>query len=168
MNFVEENLHLPFEETFHGILRANLGNTKIILPGVRLIVRNEANEYLLTRRSDNGQWVMPGGSVEFNESVVEAAARELFEETGLHALRMTLVAMYTGRKYHFINAHGGEHQMFSSVFWVSQYDGNILTDTDETTDCRFFTKSELPRDMPSVYRETINDLENYKGEVILK
>jgi hypothetical protein len=79
-----------------------------------------------------------------------------------------LHANYGSELKRLLNGHGGEHQMFSSVFWVSQYDGNILTDTDETTDCRFFTKSELPRDMPSVYRETINDLENYKGEVILK
>jgi 8-oxo-dGTP pyrophosphatase MutT (NUDIX family) len=168
MNFVEDNLNLPFEKTFHGILRENLGNTKIILPGVRLIVRNENDEYLLTKRSDNGQWVMPGGSVEFDESVVEAAARELYEETGLSALDMKLIAMYTGRKYHFINAHGGKHQMFSSVFWVTKWEGDLLSLTEETIDCRFFSKTALPNEMPSVYKETIADIENFNGEVILK
>jgi 8-oxo-dGTP pyrophosphatase MutT (NUDIX family) len=38
---------------------------------------------LLVKRRDNGRWAFPGGAVERGEGVVEAALRELFEETGL-------------------------------------------------------------------------------------
>ena len=41
-----------------------------------------ANEILLMRRSDNGQWGLPGGYVEPGEDVTAAVAREVQEETG--------------------------------------------------------------------------------------
>jgi 8-oxo-dGTP pyrophosphatase MutT (NUDIX family) len=31
-----------------------------------------------------GCWILPGGEVEFEETIVEATEREVFEETGLH------------------------------------------------------------------------------------
>jgi len=44
---------------------------------------NERQSVLLTRRSDNGQWCLPGGMIDPGESVSEGCEREVFEETGL-------------------------------------------------------------------------------------
>lgn len=41
------------------------------------------NRLLLIRRTDTGQWAMPGGAAEVGETVGMAAVREAFEETGL-------------------------------------------------------------------------------------
>ncbi len=38
---------------------------------------------LLVRSSDNGLWTVPGGHMEPGESLTEACAREVSEETGL-------------------------------------------------------------------------------------
>jgi ADP-ribose pyrophosphatase YjhB (NUDIX family) len=42
-----------------------------------------AGEILLMRRKENGSWECPGGVVKFGEPIGVAAARELFEETGI-------------------------------------------------------------------------------------
>jgi 8-oxo-dGTP diphosphatase len=54
--------------------------------GSALLVRNEANQILLGKRNKDpqrGSWVIPGGKIHAFESIAEAAARELREETGL-------------------------------------------------------------------------------------
>ena len=44
---------------------------------------NARGEMLLQRRRDNGCWAYPGGSVELDEVVEDAARREVEEEMGL-------------------------------------------------------------------------------------
>ena len=53
--------------------------------------------------------------------------------------------------------------MFSMVFIVKEWGGNLLTQTDETVDARFFALKDLP-EMPSHYHETLEDLAAYKQE----
>lgn len=52
---------------------------------------NKAGGLLLLRRPDDahcgGHWSLPGGKVESGEEALEAAKRELLEETGLHGER---------------------------------------------------------------------------------
>jgi len=52
-------------------------------------------ELLLMRRADNGRWGLPGGYVEPGESVAEAAAREVREETGVEIELGRLVGVYS-------------------------------------------------------------------------
>lgn len=55
-----------------------------------VLCRDDAQRILLTRfvhadHADSGKWTMPGGGMEWGEDPRETAARELEEETGLHA-----------------------------------------------------------------------------------
>jgi 8-oxo-dGTP pyrophosphatase MutT (NUDIX family) len=43
----------------------------------------DGERLLLTKRSDNGQWCLPGGGIDPGERPAEAAEREVLEETGL-------------------------------------------------------------------------------------
>ena len=57
--------------------------------------------------------------------------------------------------------------MLAIVFLVGEWSGLLLTETDETLDARFFGLDELSN-MPEVYRETLEDLQKYDGQLILK
>lgn len=51
---------------------------------------------VLVRRVDTGEWCLPGGLVDWGETVEAAARRELREETGLELLRVDrLVGVYS-------------------------------------------------------------------------
>jgi len=54
--------------------------------GSALLVRDEVNRILLGKRNKDpqrGNWIIPGGKIHAFESIADAAARELLEETGL-------------------------------------------------------------------------------------
>lgn len=52
---------------------------------VAALILNEKKEILFVRQMKNKKdyWLLPGGGVEFGESVTEALARELMEELGI-------------------------------------------------------------------------------------
>jgi len=47
------------------------------------IVKNKEGKYLITQSPKWKRWVFPGGHIKEGESIEEAAARELLEETGI-------------------------------------------------------------------------------------
>src|SRR5687767_1853120 len=57
------------------------------VPVVRLVLVNERNRVLLLRRADGmqgeGGWCLPGGKIDYGQTVAEAIGRELEEETNL-------------------------------------------------------------------------------------
>ena len=54
-----------------------------LVPAVSAIVPDSDGRILLIRRTDNNYWSIPGGGVEPGESVSQATAREVMEETGI-------------------------------------------------------------------------------------
>lgn len=59
------------------------------VPCVGAVVRDEQHRLLLVRRGTEpgrGLWSVPGGRVEDGETLAEAAAREVLEETGLRVV----------------------------------------------------------------------------------
>ena len=50
---------------------------------VRVVIQNEKGELLVIFEKKWNCWVFPGGKIETNETPLEAAKREVFEETNL-------------------------------------------------------------------------------------
>jgi ADP-ribose pyrophosphatase YjhB (NUDIX family) len=53
-------------------------------------------EIVLVRRQDNGKWALPGGMVDWGETIPSTIRRELAEETGLKLIKIRrLVGVYS-------------------------------------------------------------------------
>ncbi len=48
-----------------------------------VIIQSKNKQYLLVYNKKYGNWAFPGGKLEVNETPLEAAKREVFEETNL-------------------------------------------------------------------------------------
>ena len=54
--------------------------------GICAVARTEEGRVLLVRRADTGGWALPGGTLEWNETLATALPREIEEETGAKVL----------------------------------------------------------------------------------
>jgi len=46
------------------------------------VVTDDTGRILLQRRTDSGNWALPGGGMEITESLADSVIREVKEETG--------------------------------------------------------------------------------------
>jgi 8-oxo-dGTP pyrophosphatase MutT (NUDIX family) len=138
--------------------------------GARGVVRDDAGRVLLIRRSDNGFWALPAGAMELGESIAECARREILEETGLVATELTAFALYTGSAYTNTNMYGHTYQLHITAFRVDDWDGEVLRETDETTDAAFFPLDALPHPLSPSVAETMADLVSFEagGRLVLR
>jgi 8-oxo-dGTP pyrophosphatase MutT (NUDIX family) len=108
-----------------------------LVPSVNVVVANGAGEVLLIRRSDNGNWALPGGAVDLGESVGQAAVRETVEETGVVCEVTGLVGIYSDPR-HVIHYTSDDEvrQEFSIVLTARPVSGSPRASA-ETTDVRW-------------------------------
>ena len=153
-----------WDESYLGRLRARVGDDEVLLfVGARAVLRDERGRVLLVKRTDNGEWALPAGAMEIGESVAEAAAREVYEETGLTATECTPFALYTGKRYLRRNMFGHTYQLHTTAFRIDAWDGELVTSTDETTDARFCPPDELPDPVADSVRPTLQDLATFEA-----
>ena len=128
-----------------------------IRPGVAAIIEDGGGRILLQRRSDNGLWGLPGGSVEIGESVREAIVREVREETGLAAEVVRLVGVYSDPKVQIVRYPDGNVVHYVSTLFACRILGGTLQTCDETLDLQFFDPADLPMDLLPMHRIRIQD-----------
>jgi 8-oxo-dGTP pyrophosphatase MutT (NUDIX family) len=135
--------------------------------GCSAAIFDQDGRILLTRRTDNGQWCLPGGRMESGESAAEACEREVWEETGLKVRVKRLVGVYShpdqlvvypdGKKAHIVALH-----------FEAEIIGGELGLSNETTDFGYFALQELEGlEFLGRHKERITDtLENHPEALI--
>lgn len=120
-----------------------IGKDSILRPSVNaLIFDAERKRILLTRRSDNGLWCIPGGAIDSGESIEEACVREVLEETGLLVHVTKLVGVYSNPHKIIRYADGNEYQPLN-IAMETAIVGGELTTTEETTEIGYFDVDAL-------------------------
>ena len=56
--------------------------------GIAAVATTADGRVLLVRRGDTGTWALPGGTLEWGETLAAALPREVVEETGAHFVRL--------------------------------------------------------------------------------
>lgn len=118
--------------------------------GVRVIVPNHKGEVLMVkqRHEQRELWVLPGGGVEENETTLEAAKREVFEETGIKTEVKRLVW--------YREEVGERGQRFVNFFLTHPVNEEPILGTDP----EFDEKNQILRDVRFVKVSEINKLQN--------
>ena len=146
---------LDVVKLIHGERVGKLGNLRVGCSAT--IFDPTRKRVLLTRRSDNGRWCLPGGGMDPGESAVEACAREVLEETGLVVRVGRLVGVYTTPNLLMEYADGNRIQPVALNFEAEPIGGE-LTVSDETTEYGYFSPEEMQTiDLMEHHYERITD-----------
>jgi len=114
-----------------------------LVPSVNVVVVNDAGEILLIRRSDNGNWAVPGGAVDLGESVAQAAVRETLEESGITCELTGLVGIYSDPRHRILYTSNGEVRQEFSIVLTARPVAGTPTPSDESTEVRWVPASDL-------------------------
>tara|TARA_Y100000590_G_scaffold125502_1_gene143553 strand:- start:614 stop:1090 length:477 start_codon:yes stop_codon:yes gene_type:complete len=123
--------------------------------GVGIVVLNSVNNIFVGKRIDNpkNSWQMPQGGVDQNESFLQAAKRELEEETGIKSVKLIKELdgwfKYDLPKYLLGKIWKGKYRGQKQKWFVMKFIGendeiNIKTKNPEFFDWKWIEFSKLP------------------------
>jgi len=109
------------------------------VPTVDLIIEVPAGIVLIYRRNEPVGWALPGGFVDYGESLEQAACREATEETSLTVSNLRLLGCYSDP------ARDPRHHTITTVY-VANGSG-IPAAADDAAALAVFPTTELPTDI---------------------
>lgn len=129
------------------------------------------DKVLLCKRNNQGslpgEWSIPGGKLEKNETPIDGAAREFFEET---ALKVTQPLVFCG----FIKRYHRDGTKLKGVMYtfLMEVDEEIYPDLasahdgDEHTECGYFGVNDVPSPIGDQTVELINHVLSSEYKVV--
>lgn len=79
-------------------IREHIGHDLVMTVGCGVIIENKEGQILLQKRSDTGEWSLPGGALEPIETYEQAVKREVLEEAGIEVRNLKLFGIYSGKQ----------------------------------------------------------------------
>ena len=123
--------------------------------GVGIVLLNDKNNIFVGKRIDNPEnsWQMPQGGVDENENFLQAAKRELEEETGIKSVKLIKELdgwfKYDLPKYLLGKLWKGKYRGQKQKWFVMKFIGkhheiNVKTKNPEFLDWKWIEISKLP------------------------
>jgi len=133
-----------------------------------VLFSDDRQQVLLTRRTDNGQWCLPGGKIDPGESVAEGCEREVFEETGLKVRVTRLTGIYSNPNQLTVYPDGNKAHVIVLNFEVEKVSGELGL-SDETIDVKFYSVAEAEQmDLFHNHAEHIHDMLIGNNRAVIK
>jgi ADP-ribose pyrophosphatase YjhB (NUDIX family) len=104
---------------------------------------------LIKRKNPPEGWALPGGFVDYGETLESAALREAKEETGLD---VSLI-----RQFHcYSDPERDPRQHTISLVFIAEAEGNAVAG-DDAADVGIFTRTNLPDKMAFDHKKILDD-----------
>jgi 8-oxo-dGTP diphosphatase len=114
-----------------------------IILGVGAVIWNERRELLLVRRCNpprQNEWSLPGGRVEFGETLRAAIVREVREETGLE---IEVLALIDVAELVLDSDAGAEDRHYVLVDFSARLVAGEATAASDAAEARWFSLAEI-------------------------
>ena len=128
--------------------------SKIFVTVDVLVINKKADEILLIKRLNEpfkDCWALPGGFVDENEDLEQAARRELFEETNIETDEMTQIGTF-GKPYRDPRGH-----MISVAYQTNLIENQKVKAKDDAKEVKWFSIKDLP-ELAFDHLEIINSI----------
>ncbi|WP_437787513.1 NUDIX hydrolase [Sorangium sp. So ce1097] len=111
--------------------------------GIAAAAQTADGRWLLIRRSDTGTWALPGGTLEWGETLRDTAVRELAEEAGVTEVELGRVVGVYSRPDRDIRFHAVTVVVAARIGEPTRPPQNPL----EIREVRLFREDELPTEL---------------------
>lgn len=125
-------------------------------PTVDIIIRQGNRIVLIERRNEPVGWALPGGFVDYGESLESAAAREALEETGLIVRNLKQFGAYSDPE------RDPRHHTISFVF-TAEGEGT-LQGGDDAASAKLFALDNLPAQLSFDHGLILHDYLERNGD----
>ncbi len=124
------------------------------VPTVDVIIEYESGIVLIRRKNPPHGWALPGGFVDYGETVEHAAAREAGEETGLFVRSLRMFHVYS-------DPERDPRQHTITTVFVAEGTGTLQAG-DDAQGAGVFTESTLPGPIAFDHSQIIADYYSWK------
>lgn len=141
------------------MMRKIIGHKPLMICACGCLIFNEKGQILLQKRSDDGLWGNPGGSMDLGETIYETIIREIKEETNLDIKEenLKIFNIYSGEEQHHIYPNNDEAYFVNIIFETNTYNGKITNDS-ESCELKFFDINNLPTNITKPFECVARDL----------
>lgn len=145
----------PIFQTFKEVVEGHLGYTqrklgRYPIPTVDIIIEvGDEGIILIKRKNPPFGWAIPGGFVDWGESLEDAAVREAKEETNLEIKNL--------RQFHTYSAPGRDPRFHTiSTVFIAKGEGKPQA-KDDAVEIEVFTRDTLPPEIAFDHRGILTD-----------